>query len=197
MQVKDYYKILGINFNATETDIKVAYKNLALKFHPDINHFKEAEAIFKEINEAYEILSDKNKRENYDRLYSDKLKNGHKHNDQIEINEDENLNIFDPRGKLHRLNYFCINFVCNFIFNKYNDTISTNITDNITLLVFFLNLLIIALVFYIQICAVIKRLNDVKSSRWLAIFTLVPIVNIALGIYLLFTPANYKKDEVL
>ena len=65
---EDYYKILGITKNATESEIKKAYRKLALKWHPDKNpnNRKESEEKFKKINEAYSILSDKNKRNEYD-----------------------------------------------------------------------------------------------------------------------------------
>ncbi len=66
---KDYYEILGIDRNATDEDIKKAYRKLAKKYHPDLNPGdKAAEAKFKEINEAYEVLSDPKKREQYDRF---------------------------------------------------------------------------------------------------------------------------------
>lgn len=64
---KDYYKILNINNNSNKDDIKKAYRKLAIKFHPDKNkNNKESENKFKEINEAYEVLSDKNKKKDYD-----------------------------------------------------------------------------------------------------------------------------------
>ncbi len=72
MAGKDYYDILGINKGATEKEIKQAYRRLARKYHPDVNAGdKTAEARFKEINEAHEILSDKEKRAKYDK-YGDK-----------------------------------------------------------------------------------------------------------------------------
>jgi curved DNA-binding protein len=69
---KDYYKILGVDENASQKDIQKAYRKLARKFHPDINPGDEAaEEKFKEINEANEVLSDPEKRRQYDDLSSD------------------------------------------------------------------------------------------------------------------------------
>ncbi len=66
---KDYYKTLGVSRSATDKELKQAYRKLAKKFHPDTNPDNpNAEAKFKEINEAYEVLSDKEKRETYDRF---------------------------------------------------------------------------------------------------------------------------------
>jgi len=67
MAAKNYYTILGVNKNASEEEIKRAYRKLAMKYHPDRNpNKKEAEERFKEINEAYAVLSDKEKRKQYD-----------------------------------------------------------------------------------------------------------------------------------
>ena len=70
MKYKDYYEILGIKRDADNAAIKSAYRKLARKYHPDVNKTKEAEEKFKDINEAYEVLSDKNKRQRYDSLGS-------------------------------------------------------------------------------------------------------------------------------
>lgn len=72
MDFKDYYKVLGVQRKASADDIKKAYRKLARKYHPDINPGSdEAEGKFKEINEAYEVLSDTDKRGKYDRFGSD------------------------------------------------------------------------------------------------------------------------------
>ena len=66
MSSKDYYKILSVKPNASPEEIKQAYRRLAFKYHPDRNPEDTlAETVFKEIAEAYEILSDKEKREDY------------------------------------------------------------------------------------------------------------------------------------
>src|SRR5690242_6663037 len=72
MDYKDYYKVLGVERNASEEDIRKAYRKLAMQYHPDRNpNDKQAEERFKEINEAYQVLSDSEKRSHYDRLGSD------------------------------------------------------------------------------------------------------------------------------
>ncbi|MBN3285045.1 DNJB4 protein, partial [Polyodon spathula] len=73
---KDYYKILGIQKGAADEDIKKAYRKQALKWHPDKNKSANAEEKFKEIAEAYEVLSDPKKREIYDQFGEEGLKGG-------------------------------------------------------------------------------------------------------------------------
>ena len=70
---KDYYDILGVSKSASEDDIKRAYRKLARKYHPDLNkdNPKEAEEKFKEVNEAYHVLSDADKRAQYDQMGPD------------------------------------------------------------------------------------------------------------------------------
>ncbi|MCQ3936920.1 MAG: J domain-containing protein [Chloroflexi bacterium] len=71
MEYKDYYKILGVDRKAGADEIRSAYRKLAMKYHPDKNPGdKKAEEKFKEINEAYQVLSDEQKRAHYDRLGS-------------------------------------------------------------------------------------------------------------------------------
>jgi curved DNA-binding protein len=67
----DYYKTLGLDRSASPEEIHSAYRKLARKFHPDLNKSKEAEERFKEINEAYEVLKDPEKRKRYDTLGND------------------------------------------------------------------------------------------------------------------------------
>ena len=68
MEYKDYYKIMGVDRKATPEDIKRAYRKLARKYHPDVSKEPNAEAKFKEVGEAYEVLKDPKKRAAYDRI---------------------------------------------------------------------------------------------------------------------------------
>jgi curved DNA-binding protein len=70
MQYKDYYKVMGLPREATQDDIKRAYRKLARKYHPDVSKEADAEAKFKELGEAYEVLKDPEKRAAYDQLGS-------------------------------------------------------------------------------------------------------------------------------
>ncbi len=68
VKYQDYYETLGVDRKASQQDIHNAYRKLARKYHPDVNKGKEAETKFKEINEAYEVLKDPDKRKKYDAL---------------------------------------------------------------------------------------------------------------------------------
>ena len=70
MKYKDYYEILGVARDASASAIKSAYRKLARKYHPDVNKSSDAQEKFKDINEAYEVLGDENKRKRYDQLGS-------------------------------------------------------------------------------------------------------------------------------
>ena len=71
MQFRDYYEILGVARGASQDDIKRAYRRLARKYHPDVSKEANAEARFKEVGEAYEVLKDPEKRKAYDRFGKD------------------------------------------------------------------------------------------------------------------------------
>lgn len=68
MEFKDYYKILGVDPDADDKEIKAAYRKLARKYHPDVSAEDDAEANFKEVSEAYEVLRDKEKRAEFDAI---------------------------------------------------------------------------------------------------------------------------------
>ena len=68
MEFKDYYSIMGVARDATQDEIKRAYRKLARKYHPDVSKEKDAEQRFKEVGEAYEVLGDAEKRAAYDQL---------------------------------------------------------------------------------------------------------------------------------
>ena len=67
---KDYYEVLGVNKNANEAELKKAYRNLARKHHPDVDKSEGAEKTFKEINEAYQVLSDPQKKSSLRSIWS-------------------------------------------------------------------------------------------------------------------------------
>lgn len=95
---KDYYEILNISRNATDTEIKKAYRNLALQYHPDKNKSKDAHEIFIGINIAYETLKDFERRKEYDKKFSFNQKKEtynyrHKANQKAEEKAEEYANM--------------------------------------------------------------------------------------------------------
>ena len=68
MKYKNYYEILNINRKSTRDEIRNSFRKLAKKYHPDTNKTPEAESMFKDINEAYDVLTNDEKRRKYDRL---------------------------------------------------------------------------------------------------------------------------------
>ena len=77
MSKRDYYEVLGLDRNASEADLKKAYRRMAMKYHPDKNpDDTEAEKVFKEAAEAYEVLSDENKKSRYDQFGHAGMKGG-------------------------------------------------------------------------------------------------------------------------
>ena len=78
MPDKDFYQVLGVNRDASDSEIKKAYRKLAIQFHPDKNPGnKEAEEKFKEISAAFDILKDPEKRSKYDQFGHDAFRGGH------------------------------------------------------------------------------------------------------------------------
>ncbi|MDI1352530.1 MAG: DnaJ C-terminal domain-containing protein [bacterium] len=83
---KDYYKIMGVAQNASEKDIKTAYRKLARKYHPDLNKEANAEEHFKEMGEAYEVLKDPAKRAEYDQYVKNREFNQNAHHSRENSN---------------------------------------------------------------------------------------------------------------
>lgn len=100
MSKRDYYEVLGVEKNSTPNEIRKKYKQLAMKWHPDrnSNNKKEAEAKFKEISEAYEVLSDEEKRSIYDRYGHEGLSNDGYHGPSADFMEDIFKNMFGGMG---------------------------------------------------------------------------------------------------
>ena len=113
----NYYNILDINKNASMSDIKKAYKKKALKYHPDKNkNSKESEKKFKEISEAYEVLSDPSKRKMYD-MYG---------------KSNSNINFKPPDDLFNEIfrDFNLANFFNNDIFSNQNMFSRDNLTNN-------------------------------------------------------------------
>ena len=106
MASKDYYKTLEVDYYAGEKEIKKAFRRLALRYHPDKNpeNIAEAGEKFKEINEAYEILGDKYKRQQYDRLlnspYINTTVNRTYETNSADINSEDLINSRFVRNKV-------------------------------------------------------------------------------------------------
>ncbi|NXI56782.1 DJB12 protein, partial [Chloroceryle aenea] len=105
-QCKDYYEILGVNREASDEDLKKSYRKLALKFHPDKNHTPGATEAFKAIGNAYAVLSNPEKRKQYDQFGDEKLnpaRHGHSHSDfhrgfEADISPEDLFNMFFGGG---------------------------------------------------------------------------------------------------
>ncbi|MGH0158994.1 UNVERIFIED_CONTAM: hypothetical protein FKN15_037707 [Acipenser sinensis] len=103
---KNYYEILGLSKDATEEDLKKAYRKLALKFHPDKNHAPGATDAFKAIGNAYAVLSNADKRKRYDQFGEEKVhtsRHGHSHSDfhrgfEADISPEDLFNMFFGGG---------------------------------------------------------------------------------------------------
>lgn len=101
LSAKDYYQLLGVTRDASERDIKKAFRKLAVKYHPDKNKAKDAEEKFREIAKAYEVLSDKEKRKRYDQ-FGDEEGNGFSSGGgQQNFNFNEFFKNFDSHFQFH------------------------------------------------------------------------------------------------
>ena len=134
MTDKNYYNILNINKDASYDDIKKAYYKLALKYHPDKNKDDNAEEKFKEISEAYEILSDENKRLSYDNnnLNINTFSNANDIFNKVFQNHNFNININNMFSGFNNINSIqTIKSVQTIINNGIQTTIEKTITTDI------------------------------------------------------------------
>ena len=111
MNKKDYYEVLGVNKNASEAEIKASFRNLAKKYHPDVSKEDNAEAKFKEAQEAYAVLSDSEKRRQYDQFGHNAFSGGNGGFSGFEFN---NMDFSDVFGDIFE------SFGFNFSSNKTN-----------------------------------------------------------------------------
>jgi curved DNA-binding protein len=98
MEYRDYYKILGIGREASEEEIKKAYRKLAKKYHPDLSKDPKAQQKFSEVNEAYEVLSDEKKRKRYDQL-------GSSWSDGQSVNMDDLSSVFGGKNPFEGVHF--------------------------------------------------------------------------------------------
>jgi DnaJ-class molecular chaperone len=99
LPAKDYYRVLGVEIEASAEDIKKAYRKLALRYHPDRNWGKPGcEELLKEINEAYQVLGDKEKRRRYDLLRQQSLNRSVNYQEYVSDDLIEILRVFSRRG---------------------------------------------------------------------------------------------------
>ena len=134
MTDKNYYNILNINKDASYDDIKKAYYKLALKYHPDKNKDDNAEEKFKEISEAYEILSDENKKLSYDNnnLNINTFSNANDIFNKVFQNHNFNININNMFSGFNNINSIqTIKSVQTIINNGIQTTIEKTITTDI------------------------------------------------------------------
>lgn len=119
--MKNYYQILGVDHNASAEEIKKAYRNLALKWHPDKNKSLQASAKFKEISEAYQVLSKQNKRMEYDNC----IHHGHQFDfimqDPLEVFRDAISIAIGIQNTLHMFDSFAS--------GAYNPSVEVHIVD--------------------------------------------------------------------
>jgi curved DNA-binding protein CbpA len=92
LDIEGYYAILGVSEGATYREIRTAFRRLAKKYHPDVNSSLYAEETIKKINAAFEVLSDKEKRRQYDRKYVNNYINSQKQKEQFERNNNNPIN---------------------------------------------------------------------------------------------------------
>lgn len=125
--MKDYYKILNLSQNATNDEIKKAFRKKAIQFHPDKNASKDAAERFREIYEAYEILSNSIKRIEYDKLYNSFFTStlANHNNDDLNTFEETIKDTKARSEQFSKMSYTDFEIYLRIIFNKMPDLILT------------------------------------------------------------------------
>lgn len=171
--MKDLYSILGLEPTATQKEIKEAYRKLAVKFHPDKNNGEEFyEKMFLQIQEAYEVLGDKEKRREYDVSISSGLE-GVQSKKHVAIES----STLGRLGYLWRvLLIFCL-FILVYVFLIFFEFVQ-------------LVLVIILAGYLLRISR--KRLHDIGLSGWWSLLLFVPSINVLLLLFLLLKGGEGK-----
>ncbi len=189
----DFYELLGIKSNATKQEIKTAYRQMAKKYHPDINKTKEANKIIVSLNEAKETLLDDNKRREYD-LLLDEIK----HSKQTSKNKNET---YTTKAQEYKKTYsetyitkwqFLINYLINGLDNKWLKLIKCLLVTVNFLLFLTIKLITICIVY---ILCVLENFIDFFTGLIiiLAILSLFILSKEQLPHYISFIPANVES----
>ena len=185
--MKDYYKILEINFSADLTEVKRAYRRLAMKYHPDKNKATDAAQRFIEITEAYEVLCDTTKKAYYDNIYS-KYFYSKQTNPQTESTYNQNQRTWTDYGKQKAKEYSNMSY----------DDFSKRFLDEIKIGAGYLpNIFTIGLLLIGVIAMFTMLPKTLSDDGGMGIFILLMIVGLVFRVYHLYKvmSADYAEER--